>query len=334
MNSTGISVVVIGRNEGQRLADCLDSVRRARIPAFELVYVDSASTDDSRELADAAGAKVITLTGGRLSAARARNAGWRSTSAPYVLFLDGDTILHSDFVVHALKALEDPGVAVVWGHRREIRPEASIYNRLVDLDWIARPGYSEFCGGDSLMRRDCLEFSEGFDANLIAGEEPDLCRRIRAAGGRILHIDVPMTGHDMAMQHVSQYWRRAVRTGYAYAEIADRYCDTADPLWTAESRANILRGSIYIAAVPAAGVIALALNSWLPIVVLAIAGLLVVMRTALLARWKQASPGTLALFGIHSHLQHIPIFLGQLLYFQARWRGTGSELIEYKKRSS
>jgi len=334
MNSAEISVVVIGRNEGQRLADCLDSVRRARIPAFELIYVDSASTDDSRELADAAGAKVITLTGGRLSAARARNAGWRSTSAPYVLFLDGDTILDSDFVVHALKALKDPAVAVVWGHRREIRPQASIYNRLVDLDWIARPGYTEFCGGDSLMRRECLEFSEGFDANLIAGEEPDLCRRIRAAGGRILHIDVPMTGHDIAMQHLSQYWRRAVRTGYAYAEIAARYRDTADPLWTAESRANILRGSIYIAAIPAAGVIALVLNSWLPIIALAVAGLLVAMRTAFLARWKHASRGTLILFGIHSHVQHIPILLGQFLYFQARWRGTGRELIEYKKRSS
>ncbi len=334
MSCAEISVVVIGRNEGQRLTDCLDSVRRARIPSFELIYVDSASTDDSRERAHAAGAKVITLTGGRSSAARARNAGWRSSSAPYVLFLDGDTLLHPDFVAHALNAMNNPVVAVVWGQRREIRPQASVYNGLVDLDWIARPGYTEFCGGDSLMRRECLEFSEGFDANLIAGEEPDLCRRIRAAGGTILHIDVPMTGHDIAMQDSGQYWRRAVRTGHAYAEIAARYRDTADPLWTAESRANILRGSIYIAGVVAAGSYRVRFNSSMPIITLAVAGLLVALRTAFLARWKHASPATLVLFGIHSHVQHIPILLGQFLYFQARWRGTGRELIEYKKRSS
>jgi glycosyltransferase involved in cell wall biosynthesis len=334
MIAAEISVVVIGRNEGWRLAECLGSVRRSRISASEIIYVDSASTDDSLALAASAGARVIALSGGKLSAARARNAGWRSTSAPYVLFLDGDTILHPDFVAHALKALADPDVAVVWGNRRELRTGASVYNRLVDLDWIARPGYSEFCGGDSLMRRECLEFSEGFDADLIAGEEPDFCRRIRAAGGKILHIDVPMTGHDMAMHHFSQYWQRAVRTGYAYAEISARYRDTADPLWTAEARANFLRGSLYAAATPAVAVVTFMLNSWLPILVLAVAASVVVMRTAFLARWKKATPGTLVLFAIHSHVQHIPILQGQVLYFRSRWLGRGRELIEYKKRSS
>lgn len=328
MSSTEISVVVIGRNEGQRLAACLDSVRAAHADAREIVYVDSASTDGSPALAAAAGAKVITLSGGKFSAARARNAGWRSTSAPFVLFLDGDTVLHPDFVTHALKAFEDPGVAVVWGHRREMRPQASVFNRLVDLDWIARPGNSEFCGGDSLMRRQCLEFSEGFDANLIAGEEPDLCRRIRAARGRILHIDAPMTGHDIAMYRLSQYWRRAVRTGYAYAEISARYGDTADPLWTPEARANFLRGGLYIAALPAVAVAALLLNSWLPVLILAVAIILIAPGTAFLARWKGASRSTLILFGIHSHVQHIPILMGQLLYFRARWCGRCLKLVE------
>jgi glycosyltransferase involved in cell wall biosynthesis len=332
MKGALLSVVVIGRNEGDRLTACLESVRRARRmpePA-ELIYVDSGSTDGSPERAASFGAKVIVLGRGKLSAARARNAGWRIATTPFILFLDGDTILDPDFVHRALKEFADPAVAVVWGHRREIRTAASVYNRIVDLDWIAPPGYSDFCGGDSVMRRDALERTNGFDPDLIAGEEPDLCRRMRAGGDRILHIDAPMTGHDMAIYHLNQYWRRAVRTGHAYAEIAARYRHTPDPLWTRESRANILRGSLYVLMGVGTCVAAARLRSWLPFMVLALGGSLLALRTAILSRWKNVSWSTLLLFGIHSHLQHVPILQGQILYLWGRRRGQRRGLIEYK----
>ena len=332
MSGALLSVVVIGRNEGDRLAACLESIRAARkMPEpVELIYVDSNSTDGSPERAALSGAKVIVLDPGRLSAARARNAGWRAATAPFILFLDGDTILDPDFVQRALREFTDPGVSVVWGHRREIRPEASVYNRLLDLDWIAPPGYSDFCGGDSLMRREILERTNGFNPDLIAGEEPDLCRRIRGMGGKILHIDAPMTGHDLALDHLSQYWRRAVRTGHAYAEISSRYRDTADPLWSRESRGNFLRGSLYILAGIGTGVAAAVLRSPIPLIVLTLGGCALALRTAFLSRWKNVSWNTLVLFGFHSHLQHVPILQGQILYYWGRWRGRRRVLIEYK----
>jgi glycosyltransferase involved in cell wall biosynthesis len=48
-----VSVVVIGRNEGERLQRCLDSVHAAHWQnlRYELIYVDSASTDDSEACA-------------------------------------------------------------------------------------------------------------------------------------------------------------------------------------------------------------------------------------------------------------------------------------------
>ena len=58
-----------------------------------------------------------------------------------------------------------PKVAVVWGHRREIHPEQSIYNRVLDLDWIYAPGPTLFCGGDALFRRSVLTATNGFDAS-------------------------------------------------------------------------------------------------------------------------------------------------------------------------
>jgi GT2 family glycosyltransferase len=114
----------------------------------------------------------------------------------------------------ALKALEEqPDVAIVWGHRRERYPERTLFNRVLDLDWIYAPGITDFCGGDALMRREVLAKADGFSEDLIAGEEPELCQRIRAQGHTILHIDQPMTDHDLAMTRWQAYWKRALRAG-------------------------------------------------------------------------------------------------------------------------
>jgi cellulose synthase/poly-beta-1,6-N-acetylglucosamine synthase-like glycosyltransferase len=336
MNAPTLAVVVIGRNEGERLSACLESVRAVRkMPeSTELIYVDSSSTDDSPERAAACGAMVIKLGPGKLSAARARNAGWRAATAPFILFLDGDTILDPDFVGRASQEFADPNVAVVCGQRREIRPERSIYNRVLDLDWVSPAGDSLYCGGDSLMRREILERVNGFNPDLIAGEEPDLCRRIRAMDCRIRHLDIPMTGHDLALLHFRQYWRRAVRTGHAYAEISERYRKTSDPLWTDESRANVLRGVLYLLTTLGILVAAVLLRSWIPLLVWTLGGTALAVRTAILASWKSSSTSTLLWFGFHSHVQHVPIFLGQMLYRWDRWRGRGRLLIEYKTKSS
>ena len=244
VSSPLVSVVVIGRNEGARLTRCLQSIQAMRNPGgtVEIIYVDSASRDDSVARARGLGARVIEVVPERPSAALGRNAGWREAHAPYVLFLDGDTILHSDFVRVALQAMQDPQVGVIWGHRREIHPEQSLFNRVLDLDWVYPPGVSDFCGGDALMRTEVLRAVDGFDATLIAGEEPELCQRIRALGYRILHIDHPMTGHDLAMTSWNSYWKRAFRAGHAYAEISHRLRDTDFPLWVEDARRNRIRG--------------------------------------------------------------------------------------------
>jgi glycosyltransferase involved in cell wall biosynthesis len=327
-----ISVVVIGRNEGERLERCLRSVQTANSGgrAVELIYVDSDSTDGSPERAQRLGARVLRVQPARPSAAIGRNAGWRVATGTHVLFLDGDTVLERDFLPAALGEIEtSPGIAVVWGHRREIAPSASLYNRALDLDWIYPPGDTEFCGGDALFRRAALERSGGFDDSLIAGEEPELCARLRAMGYRIRHIDVPMTGHDLAITHWRQYWRRAERAGHAYAEVSARFADTTSPLWSRESRRNLWHGGLVASGL--AG-IPLALLAGMP--GLAMAGVAaaagIVGRTAWRARWKDSNPGTLLTYALHSHLQQVPILWGQLAWRQARRRGRVRGLIEYK----
>jgi cellulose synthase/poly-beta-1,6-N-acetylglucosamine synthase-like glycosyltransferase len=328
-----VSVVAIGRNEGARLERCLASVAAMARQGFEteVIYVDSGSVDDSVAIAEGLGAKTIGLQSSRPTAAMGRNAGWRMAEGEIVLFLDGDTVLDRDFVNESLEEFADPTVAIVWGHRREMHPEQSIYNRVLDLDWVYAPGWSEFCGGDALVRREVLEAAGGFDETLIAGEEPELCRRILGMGLRILHVDRAMTGHDLAITGFGQYWRRATRAGHAFAEVSERFAATTNPFWSAEARRNRNRALALMGIVAAALVAAITWVSVWPLVVLgAMLGMLFV-RTAWKARWKSKDNVALLLYGVHSHLQQIPIFVGQMQFWMNRRRGTRAGLVEYKK---
>jgi glycosyltransferase involved in cell wall biosynthesis len=326
-----VSVVVIGRNEGERLRRCLRSVfGMGRDFALEVIYVDSGSTDGSVALAEAEGAQTIALKPERPSAALGRNAGWNAAKGSIVLFLDGDTVLYPNFVASSLPEFSAPSVAVIWGHRREIHPEQSIFNRTLDLDWVYAPGLAEYCGGDALFRRGILARTNGFDATLIAGEEPELCRRITALGFDILHVDHPMTGHDLAITRWSQYWKRCTRAGHAFAEVADRFRNTDQPFWSGESERNRNRFLILAAGLLAAIAAAIVLRSLLPIAAYFILFALFSVRSAWKQSWKTGDRIALLMYGVHSHLQQVPIYFGQLQYKWSRRRGKRLILFEYK----
>ena len=329
---TMLSVVVIGRNEGARLERCLNSVNAISREGFtaEVLYVDSGSTDDSLALAQRLGARTVSISSARPTAALGRNAGWRVAQGDIILFLDGDTVLHPDFVRAALPHFANAPTAVIWGHRRELFPQASFYNRVLDLDWIYAPGLTPFCGGDALFRRATLQQVNGFDETLIAGEEPELCRRILALGCQILHVDLPMTGHDLAMTRFTQYWKRATRAGHAFAEVSTRFSRTANPFWLEDARRNRNRALVLLALPVVTFAASLLFGGAWPILTVAILLLLLVVRTAWKARWKSSDTLALLLYGLHSHFQQIPIYLGQLQFQRSQRTGKRTALVEYK----
>jgi hypothetical protein len=209
-----------------------------------------------------------------------------------------------------------------------------VYNRILDLDWIYPPGPAEFCGGDVLMRRVPLEAAGGYDGTLIAGEEPELCRRMRALGYRILHIDAPMTGHDLEMRRFGQYWKRALRAGHAYAEVSSRFRRTGDPFWQSERIGNLRRGGFWMLSFLAAIVLSVLFRSVLPAALWLALLLVLSLRSASKARWKSPSAVTLLLYGLHSQLQQVPICIGQLSFDLNPRKGRQRKLIEYKGASS
>ncbi len=324
-----IGVVIIGRNEAAHLRDCIAGVRAMQLPpdAVEMLYVDSDSTDGSAELAEAEGVRVLRLTGSPMTAARGRNAGWRALNTPFLLFLDGDVVVEPDFVARSLPHFEDPKTVSVWGALREMYPKASIYNRICDLDWIFPAGEVEFFGGIALVRRAGLLEVDGFNEQLRAGEEPELSRRLRGKGWKILHTDEPMALHDLAMTRWSQYWTRLVRSGVAYAQVAQMYAGTTDPMWTGISRENLKRGSFWLVSPLVMLASAMLFSSAWPGALLVLLFAAMVLRTAWKSRDRSRSPVTLLLFGVHAHFQQIPILLGQWRY----WRSARAAKVAARK---
>lgn len=223
---TRVGVVAIGRNEGQRLVDCLDALRAALGADGRIVYVDSGSTDGSVAEAEARGVEVVELDlATPFTAARARNAGidrLRQGAVPeFVQFVDGDCTLDPDWLPFAIRHLDlHPNTAAVSGRLRERFPEASLWNRLCDDEWNTPVGQAKACGGIAMMRMYALDQVAGFNPRLIAGEEPEMCLRMRAKGWEIWRIDAEMALHDAAMTRFSQYWKRTRRGGHAWAEGA------------------------------------------------------------------------------------------------------------------
>lgn len=223
-----VGVVAIGRNEGERLGRCLRALAE-HAPGCPVVYVDSGSTDGSRGLASDLNADVVELDlSVPFTAARARNAGAERLRSlhPDVAFIqviDGDCEIQPGWLERAVEAMGEPQVAVVCGRRREREPEASVYNQLIDIEWNTPVGETFACGGDALIRVQAFEQVGGYDSGIIAGEEPDMCLRMRRRGWRVLRIDCEMTLHDAAITRFGQWWKRAVRSGFAYADGALRH---------------------------------------------------------------------------------------------------------------
>jgi GT2 family glycosyltransferase len=319
-------VVVIGRNEGSRLAQCLKSVSSL---SSTTVYVDSGSTDNSIEIARSSGATVLPLNSSTpFTAARARNEGLLLLrqlvpNVTYVQFVDGDCEIIAGWVEEAENFLDEhPNVVAVCGRLRERYPEHSIYNLLCNLEWDAPSGEVRACGGIAMFRIQPIIELRGFRTDLIAGEEPELCLRLRSQGWKIHRLERDMALHDAAMHHFGQWWTRTMRSGFAAAQGSHLHGKTPEQYKIRETRSIWLWGLL----LPTAILLSAALFPKL-------AAILLFIYPAQIAR--------LALTGVHSSKENwyraffltlgkFPEMLGQLKFLSTRIAGRKHELIEYK----
>jgi GT2 family glycosyltransferase len=321
-----IGVVAIGRNEGQRLVECLASVKSI---TDNIVYVDSGSTDNSVAAAREIGALVIRLDLTRpFTAARARNEGFAAIKElrpriRFVQFVDGDCILVQGWVDEALAFIEQSkDVAIVCGRRRERHPTASVYNQLLDIEWDTPVGETYACGGDALVRVDAFEAVGGFRPTVIAGEEPELCLRLRELGWKIWRLDAEMTRHDAAMSRLGQWWVRAVRSGYGCTEVSRLHRASRFRIWRRAKMSAVVWGGVVPALIGVGTVIHPAVLCG------AVIYPLQACRIAIRKRSKSPKAWMYAVFTVAAKFAE---FQGILKFYWHCWRKQTVQLIEYKK---
>ena len=329
-----VGLVAIGRNEGSRLRQCLiEAIGQVAC----VVYVDSGSTDGSVELARSIAAHTVELDLSiPFTAARARNEGFARLlqlvpDIEFVQFVDGDCEIVDGWIERAQSELAaKPDVAAVCGRRRERYPAASIYNQLCDIEWDTPVGEAKACGGDFMIRARAFQQVEGFNAALIAGEEPEMCVRLRQKGWKILRLDAEMTLHDAQMTSFAQWWKRAQRAGHAYAEGSWMHGSEPERHWVKETQSAWLWGLV----LPALALgMALPTEGW-SLLLLSAYPLLTYRIYNYYVKHRNITTKDAAIYALSCVLAKFPHLQGQIQFHQRRLLGQQSKLIEYKTTNS
>lgn len=331
--------VTIGRNEGERLKRCIESILTF---CMKVVYVDSGSTDGSVEWARAKGCHVHELDSSRpFNMARARNAGFALgkklwPECRFVHFLDGDCELLQDWAENALTFLKQhPEVAAVCGRRLEKYPENSVYNRMCDIEWNTPLGETRATGGDAIFRTETFEKVGGFNEELIAGEEPELCLRIRLQGGKIWRLPQDMSLHDANLLRFSQWWRRQMRGGFAAYDVwwrTNQLTQGKHALFADKIRSPILWITIYFLFLFAFILLSF-LSVFLGLTILGILFVIILLQAIKIAVGirSRARKFSWALeYGFLTLLAKIPQILGIIRAFLQLRKKQPAQIIEYK----
>jgi GT2 family glycosyltransferase len=196
---------------------------------------------------------------------------------------------------------------------------------LADLDWDLPLGVVRYCGGNTLARVEAFRQVGGFKSNLIAGEDPDLCIRLQKHGWTILSIDAEMVQHDIAMTQFGQWWKRCIRTGYAFAEGAQLHGKSPEEHFIRQTRSILGWGivlplTIVVLALPTKGVSLILLSFYLYLY----------WRVCQYGIQRHWSTADVRLFAFSCVLEKFPMLVGLITYWFRRITHRSKELIEYK----
>jgi GT2 family glycosyltransferase len=220
---TEISIVVPTRNRAQRLRALLDSLRQQEGPAFEVIVVDNASSDDTLRVvgeADAAAdahVRAIHLPQ-PMGPAIARNRGWRLARGELIVFTDDDVVASPDWLKPIAAAHERDPDAVIQGRTEPDPREAHKLSAFARSQSATGPGpWFQTC--NIAYPRALLERLGGFDESFweAAGEDTDLGWRAIEAGTRVIYESAALNWHAVhepgawRLIRASQKWRLGVR---------------------------------------------------------------------------------------------------------------------------
>lgn len=220
-----ISFIIIGRNEGWRLTKCLKSVYNTinanELKNYEVIYVDSKSSDDSIERAqEFNGVNIFQLTRD-FNAAIARNIGAKESKGDVLFFIDGDMEIQEDFlplVYEQNKGLIYPFVS------GEL--ENYYYNKNGDLLYKSnrcnfnKDVFQTTTGGFFLIKKDLWVSVGGMKTKLKKSQDVDLGFRLSKKGIKLLRKKEVLAKHNtISYNDPSRMWKEMFNGSYFYRSI-------------------------------------------------------------------------------------------------------------------
>jgi glycosyltransferase involved in cell wall biosynthesis len=201
MTSCDLSIIIIARNEASNIARAIKSALLAiqHLPRGEVLLVDSASTDETVEIAKQYPIDIVRLDPlWFLSVAAGRHIGMHYTRGELVLHMDGDMELDPEWVNQSMSfILERPQVAAVGGYWRNtyMRDGQITGEEDQNRDPQGRVLEVQYVGGASLYRRSAIERVGGFQPFIRGEEDVELCMRLRHAGYKVVRLPYLMSRH-------------------------------------------------------------------------------------------------------------------------------------------
>lgn len=216
-----ISVIVCTYNGLATLAACLESLSKVRYPDFEVLLIDDGSTVDIASVAQAyPSIRYVRQEHAGLSVAR--NLGASLASGEILAYTDDDCIADEDWLSYLMLGFQEEEWSAVGGPNIPPQPR----NR-VEAVVAAAPGApahvlltdteAEHLPGCNLaIRKSAFDAIGGFRAQYVAaGDDVDVCWRLREAGGKLRFIPGAMVWHHRRYT-VGAYLRQ--QRGYGTAE--------------------------------------------------------------------------------------------------------------------
>jgi glycosyltransferase involved in cell wall biosynthesis len=182
---TSISVVIPALNDASMLRVCLAALATQRRAADEVIVVDNGSTDDTADVARAAGARVVTEPVRGIYPAT--SAGYDAATGDVIARLDADSIPGPDWLERIERDLANlpPLTAVTGG--------ADFYGAGPVVHWLGRVVY---VGGMYWSINHLLGHPPVFGSNFAMPAE--IWRRLRDTANRTvvnIHDDLDLSWH-------------------------------------------------------------------------------------------------------------------------------------------
>ena len=219
-----ISIVIPTKNNGDILGRCLSSIEELDYPedVVETIIVDGHSTDQTVEIAERYGCKVVYEDRGTIS--YARDLGVRNADGEFIAFTDADCVVDRNWLRNLIKHFDDEKIVSVGGPNITPEDDSKFVKCVGDvLSFLSKPGARYGLDADELIeifhnptcnvmyRKWVLDEVGGFNHDLVTCDDEELDYRIREKGYKILYTP------DAIVYHYRRpTWKKFMKQAYNY----------------------------------------------------------------------------------------------------------------------